>query len=537
MRQEEMEYRDGTRKPSGQGPPGEIETGKAGNTFRVRLINMDAGENTVVMHRDDARLWGLHSQDRIKVARGGRSVTAIIHTTKDPEMLEPGELGALRRVRKAMELSDGDEVKVFLTGRPESVAFIKKKLRGEELSLDEIRAIIRDMVNHNLSDIEATAYVTGIYTRGLTMEETRDLTLAMVETGETIEFDRGPIFDYHSIGGSPGNKVTLLVVPLVAAAGLLIPKTCSRAISSANGTADILESICNVTFTGEQIKEISQRVGGIIAWGGGVNLAPADDLIIKIEYPLALDPYNQLLASVMAKKKAVGANYLLIDIPMGPGTKVETEELARRYANDFIHLGKLLDIKVEAVVTYGGQPVGHAIGPALETREALQILEGSETPNSVLEKSCGLAGIIFEMAGLTDDGFAMARELLSSGKALAKFREIIEAQGGKPNISSADVPIGEYYQPIRAPSDGYVDAIDNKAIVRIAREAGAPNDKGAGVLLNKKTGRKAQKDDVLYTVYSSNERRLQRAVELSNSLKPIHLEGMLLERIGALKRL
>ena len=210
MSQEDMEYRDGTRRETGQGPPGEIETGSAGNTFRVRLVRMDAGENTVVMHREDAKLWGLHSQDRIKVASGGRSVTAIIHTTADPELLEPGELGVLRRVRRAMELSDGDEVKVFLTGRPESVAYIKKKLRGEELSLEEIRAIIRDMVNHRLSDIEATAYVSGIFTRGLTMEETRDLTLAMVETGETIEFDRGPIFDYHSIGGSPGNKVTEL---------------------------------------------------------------------------------------------------------------------------------------------------------------------------------------------------------------------------------------------------------------------------------------------------------------------------------------
>ncbi len=535
MASEEMEYRDGTRKPAGREPGGELETGASGNTFSVRLINMDAGENTVVLHRDDARLWGLHSQDRIKVAKGGKSVTALVHTTV--ELLEPGELGALRRIRKQMELKDGDEVKIFLTGRPESVAYIKKKLRGEELSLEEIRTIIRDMVLHNLSDIEVTAYVSAIYTQGLTMEETRDLTLAMVETGETIEFDRGPVFDYHSIGGSPGNKVTLIVVPLVAAAGLLIPKTCSRAISSANGTADILECICDVTFTGEQIREISQRVGGMIAWGGGVNLAPADDLIIKIEYPLALDPYNQLLASVMAKKQAVGADFLLIDIPMGPGTKVEDEELARRYANDFIHLGKLLDIKVEAVVTYGGQPVGHAIGPALETREALEILEGSNTPNSVLEKSCGLAGIIFEMAELTQDGFGMARELLADGSALRKFQEIVEAQGGKPGITSKDVPIGEHFEPVRAPSDGYVDGIDNKAIVRIAREAGAPNDKGAGILLNKKVGRKAQKGDILYTVYSSNQRRLRRAVELSNSLKPLHLEGMLLERIGGLKRL
>ncbi|MEA3558708.1 MAG: thymidine phosphorylase, partial [Candidatus Thermoplasmatota archaeon] len=336
----------------------------------------------------------------------------------------------------------------------------------------------------------------------------------------------------HSIGGVPGNKVTLLVVPIVAAAGMFIPKTCSRAISSAGGTADILETIANVTLPGWKIKEITETVGGTIAWGGGVNIAPADDIIIRAEYPLAIDPYSQVIASVLAKKKAVGADYLLMDIPTGPHTKVNNMDLARTYARDFMEIGEQIGIHVECAITFGGQPVGRNIGPALECKEALQALEGNPPSSSTVEKATSLAGIILEMGGFTGDGKGKADEILRSGKALNKFWEIIEAQGtDHKEITSDKVPVGKFKEDILAHQGGYVSSIHNKKMVKIARAAGCPHDKMGGIVLHKKNGDQVDKGDVLFTIYSNIDQKMKLAMNTAKKQAPFQIEGMVLERV------
>jgi AMP phosphorylase len=337
------------------------------------------------------------------------------------------------------------------------------------------------------------------------------------------------------VGGVPGNKVTLIVVPIVAAAGLLIPKTSSRAISSAAGTEDIVEVFANVNFDAKKLKKIAEEVGGIMAWGGGLNLAPADDIIIKVEYPLGIDPHAQLLASVMSKKKAVGADHLLIDIPMGLGTKVPTMEMAKQYAHDFIELGDKLGIRVECAVTYGGQPVGRAIGPALEAREAIAILEGSKSPNSVVEKTLTLSGILLEMGGIIR-GAETAREILESGRALQKFREMVKAQGGNPDLKSTDIAIGNFKADVLAKKSGYLGSIMNKQLVQIARAAGSPKDKGAGLMIYKKVGSKVDAGEPLYTIYADNENKLNEAIGLTKKLEPMAVEGMVLARMPGITR-
>jgi len=499
--------------------------------YKVKIIDVESGELLIIMNDKDANEMGINRHDRVRISTNKKFLAAIVQISKT--MLKEGEIGVYKNVAHELGLKDGDMVQVAATEKPKSIEFIKKKMDGHELTKDEIRAIVKDITEHNLSDIEMSAYVSAMYMREMNMRETADLTMAMVESGEIIEFDRKPVFDFHSVGGCPGNKVTLIIVPIVAAAGLMIPKTSSRAISSACGTADIFEGIANVILSGADIKRISEQIGGVIAWGGGVNIAPADDIIIRAEYPLRIDPYAQLIASVMAKKKAVSAEYLLLDIPMGPNTKVPTEELARKYARDFIDLGQKLGIKVECAITYGGQPVGRAVGPALEAREAFVALEGGEAPNSVLEKSCALAGILLEMGGVAQigQGKQMARDILKSGKALAKMRQIVEAQGGNPNISSKDIKVGEYTHEIVSTVEGYVDNINNKDLVRIARALGAPKDWGAGLVLNKKKGRLVAKGEVLFTLYSNNKKKLEDAVLLAHKLQPITLEGMVIEHI------
>jgi AMP phosphorylase len=498
--------------------------------YKVKKIDLCAGEFTVILHDKAAKELGVRNLDRVRVVGQKNSITALVETTV--AIVAEDEVGLLDVGFKTLDIQNGAEVDVIPTTRPISVDYIKKKMNGLELSQEEIRAIVKDIVDRTLSDIELSAYVTSVYINSMNLREITDLTKAMVETGETIEIDKKPIFDFHSIGGVPGNKVTLLVVPILVAAGLTLPKTSSRAISSACGTADIFEVLANVTLTAEEIKSITETVGGIIAWGGGVNIAPADDLIIRAEYPLAIDPYSQVIASVIAKKKAVGAEYFLLDIPIGPETKVPDEELAKRYARDFMDLGEQLGIKVECAITFGGQPIGRTIGPALEAKEAMMALEGKEAAGSLIEKACGLAGIMLEMGGVVNsNGKDLAKKILSDGRALEKMKQIIEAQDGDPNVTSDDIPIGKFKHDILAPTGGYISYIHNKNLVKIARAAGSPKDKGAGIILKNKGGDKVEKGEILYTIVADNERKLQTARSTATQLLPIKIEGMILQKI------
>ncbi|MGA1820698.1 MAG: AMP phosphorylase, partial [Thermoplasmatota archaeon] len=508
----------------------ELDAAGTPTNFKVREIDLETGEFTVIMNRLDATTLGLRSLDRVKISKGEGSLIAVVEITDS--VVKQGDLGMLKRGRATLGAAENDEVRLVPVTRPRSIEIIRKRLDHIELTTEEINILTEEITNHRLTDIELSAFVTSTYMHPLTGKEIQDLTLAMVNNGEVIEMDVEPIFDFHSVGGVPGNKVTLLVVPIVAAAGLYIPKTCSRAISSAGGTADILETVANVTLPGWKIKEITETIGGTIAWGGGVNIAPADDIIIRAEYPLSIDPYSQVIASVLAKKKAVGADCLLMDIPTGPQTKVTSVDLARKYARDFMDIGERIGIHVQCAITFGGQPVGRNIGPALECKEALQILEGDPPSTSALEKATSLAGIILEMSGYGGDGKEKADELLRNGAALKKFREIIEAQGTEiSDITSEDVPVGQYSGEVLSTQRGYVSSIHNKKLVRIARAAGCPHDKLGGIVLEKKNGHQVDRGDVLFTVFSSNEQKLKLALTTAQKLAPFQIEGMVLERI------
>jgi AMP phosphorylase len=448
-------------------------------------------------------------------------------------MVQRGELGTFIEATESLGLRGGEEVEVALAPRPLSTEAIRRKLAGKELDWEEIGNIVRDIVSDNLTTTEMTAFVTGCHMRGMTMNEIVAMTKHMIETGDKLELDVEPILDVHSIGGVPGNKYALITVPIVAAAGLTIPKTSSRAITSAAGTADVMEVLADVTLSLEEIRTIVKKVGGVLAWGGAVKLAPADDAIIRVERMSGVDPRCQLLASVMSKKLAVGADRIVIDIPTGPGAKVEKIEDAKSLAHDFIDLAYKLNVQLETAITYGGQPIGYVIGPALEAREALITLAGGG-PGSLVEKSTSLAGLLLELGGVAPIGMGkqMAREILDSGKAYRKMREIIEAQGGNPNVKPEELPVGEKKEEVKAPTSGYIKQIYNQRINEIARAAGAPKDKGAGVRIFLKEGRKVEKGDPLLEIYAEHEAKLDDALSILKRNFPIKIEGMLLEKIS-----
>lgn len=498
--------------------------------LKVQPIDIKVGKYKVVMNTQDAKELGVNEGDRVRV-RGNSTLTAIVDFTED--LISSGTIGVYHEVQELLSKELTETVVVTPAEKPRSAHIVRKVMDGKKLERDEVNLLVRDIVEENLSDIELAAFITATHIRDLSEDETEWLTKAMIDTGEQIKFSSSPIMDKHSIGGVPGNKITLLIVPIVAANGLLIPKTSSRAITGAGGTADLMEVLAPVAFTAAQIKEMTEKVGGVIVWGGGTNIAPADDKLIRIEYPLSVDPHCQLLASIMAKKGAVGAQKVVIDIPMGSGTKIPDAKAGRKLARDLIGLGERLGMDVDCALTYGASPIGRTVGPALEVREALKVLETMEGPNSLIEKSVIIAGMLLEMGGVTPRGHGreLALETLRSGKALAKMKEIIQIQGGNPNVTHKDIPVGQYTADILAPSNGYIIEFFNKRIVQLARLAGAPNDKGSGVLIHKKRGESVQVGQPVLTVYAEKKEKLDEAVRFAREFIPIVVEGMLIERV------
>jgi len=508
--------------------------------FILKPIDITSGKNEVILNEDDASKMGFKNGDRLKIKQSQVSTVGMIETTKT--IVNKGEIGIYKDLLEKFpfELSAG--VEVTAVGRPDSFYFIKEKMKSEKLSKDKIYSIVADAVAGNLSNLELAAFILAEEFVGLDMEEIGHLTKAMAETGQMIDFEE-TVFDKHSVGGVPGNKVTLLIVPIVASIGLLIPKTSSRAITSPAGTADTFEVLADVKFNIDELKELAKKVRGTIAWGGALNLAPSDDIFIhRVEHGLGIDPLPQMMASIYSKKLATGVDFLVLDIPtltrptLERGSKVGSVDEAKTLARQFVELSDRIGIKTEAAITYGGQPVGHAIGPALEAREALQALEGLRPSASLIEKSCALAGVLIEMSGKATKGQGkqLAEDVLNSGKALNKMKEIIEAQGGDPAVKSQDVAVGNYKAELHSSCDGYIVRVDNSQIVKICNAAGTPRDKGAGILLHAKVGYKVKAGELLLEIYSNSESRLSKAHAIALKNNPIVCEGMLIERISDL---
>ncbi|HJW96655.1 MAG TPA: AMP phosphorylase, partial [archaeon] len=475
--------------------------------LKAKPLYVEAKKAIVILNREDADELDVKALDRVELSHNGKKEIAIVNVTQ--RFIKPGEIGLYGCVEERLCSPLGTSIKVEPAEPPQSLEYIKSRLAGRILKPSEIKQILRDVVDNKLSEIEITSFVISLYHRPMSMEEVAALSMAMVETGRHIKVSSKKLFDKHSIGGAPGDKTSMLLVPTVAAAGLTIAKSSSRAITAPAGSADKMECICPVSLTLEEIKGVVRKTGACLVWGGALDLAPADDIFIEIEHPLGIDPL--LLPSVMSKKKAMGSRYLVIDIPTGKGMKIRTINEARDLGNQFIELGKKLGIKVECVSTYGEQPIGFAVGPGLEAREALQILSGRKVPPDQLDKVCDLTSVLFKFAGMRNC-YEKAKDIIKSGKADRKFRQIIEAQGGDPKIKAEDIPVGDNVVQIKSKVAGHVLWINNTSVIQVAREAGAPKDKGAGMLFHKKCTDHVKKGETLFEIYAEKDYKMERAL-------------------------
>jgi AMP phosphorylase len=453
--------------------------------------------------------------------------------------LEDNEIGLSQIMMNKLGVTEGEEITLQSIGRTLSKSFslVKERIKqpGRFFTKNEIDQIISDITLDHMTPLEESVFLTSMMLQEWSLPEIECLTNAIAHSGEKVNWGDTVVFDKHSLGGVPGNKVTLLIVPIIAAAGLTIPKTSSRAITSPSGTADTFEAIgADIEFSIDEMVDIANSVGGLIAWTGGLGIAPADEKLIRnVQYPLKIDPEPMMMASVLSKKVAMGIKFLVLDIPVGYGTKVPDMEIGKRLAHRFSELGRMLGIRIESGITYGSSPVGNTIGPALEAREALQALMApKEASTSLIGKSTSLAGILLEMSGRAIPGVGqdMANEILLSGQAYTKFQEILEAQNADPNTKPDDIEIGKVTYDYLAPQTGWIVEINNTVIGSAARAAGAPMDKRAGIFFHKKMDA-VKRGEVVFTLYAPNERKLAAAeAELAKGDLPVTIEGMLLAR-------
>ena len=485
----------------------------------MRLIALDSdmtvSEPIVLMNSDDCLKLGVGPTDRVRISAGGTAVSTVVIS----DSVEKGTVRMPSAFMGKCSVVVGDEVDVAFSPQPESIRSIRKKINGGKLEMEEISSIVSDIMAGNLSDKEILAFVSSFNVNNSDLTEVAYLTRAMASTGETVDFGVRPVFDFHSLGGVPGNKITPIVVSIVASEGLTIPKLSSRAVSSACGTSDFVDTFCDVELNTETLKRAVSAVSGVFACGNE-DYAPIGSKIIKAERPMGIDPRPTMMASIMSKKVALGTTHLLMDIPMGDDTKVPDMATAQSFSNDMISLGTILGIHVECAVSRGEEPIGRAIGPILEAKECIEALENRTGDPTVVDKACGFAGIILEMSGIKD-GKTRALEIFRSGKAHEKFLEIVEAQGGSRTLASDDLAPGAFSKDVHAKRTGYVQEIDNASLVAMAKGAGAPADLGAGVYLFHKKGDKVKEGDVLFRIYAESQGKLDRAVASARSRRPM----------------
>lgn len=481
--------------------------------LRVRRLGIDTHQTPVVFMRADCavcRSEGFEVYSQLQLELGESKILATLNIVHD-SILEHGELGLSESAWLNLKPRAGDQVKVSHAPPLDSLGHVRSKIYGNSLNESAIEDIIRDIAAGFYSDIYLSAFIAACGGERLNLDEIVALTRAMLHSGEQLSWSQTPILDKHCVGGLPGNRTTPIVVAIAAACGLTIPKTSSRAITSPAGTADVMETITPVDLDIAQIRRVVELEGACLAWGGSARLSPADDILIRVERTLDIDSDGQLVASILSKKMAAGSTHVLIDIPVGPTAKVRTHAAAEKLSVTLKAVAARLGLTLSCLATDGEQPIGRGMGPALEARDVLTVLQNRpEAPQDLAERAILLSSRLLEMSGkfAMGTGQAVAIETLQKGRAWQKFVAICEAQGGlrEPGVA------GER-RDIVAKNPGFVTALDCRRLSRLAKLAGAPRAATSGLYLRVRQGQKVAKGEVLFTLHAETQGELNYALE------------------------
>lgn len=482
-------------------------------TLTLKYLGINTHKEPIIYMRDDCHVCkseGFYAQTRVRIQLNTRSIIATVNTVES-NLLRHNQASLSTYAWELLSAQEGDEILVTHPKLLESLNYIRSKIYGNELKAEETKRIIEDIISGQLSDINIAMYIAASAGNRLSKKEVLDLTRAMVDSGQKLSWASSFIVDKHCVGGLPGNRTTPIVVSIVAAYGLTIPKTSSRAITSPAGTADTMEVFTTVDLDINAMKKVVEKENGCLVWGGSLDLSPADDLLIRIERTASIDSDGQMVASILSKKIAAGSTHIVIDIPIGTTAKVRSLDHAK-YLKNFLELiAQDFGVQLKIVFSDGSQPVGRGIGPALEATDILAVLSGHQNaPKDLRNHALTLAGQVIEFSStvLPGQGITIATDLLDSGKALAKFQAICNAQGG-----FKDIPKAPFSYTVEAQQSGVIINIDNTHIARVAKLAGAPKSKSAGVELLTPLETVVCKSQPLFNIFAETKGELQYAVD------------------------
>lgn len=482
------------------------------NELVLNYLGIDTHKDLIVYMRSDCLICkseGFNAQTRVMVHLNDHSIIATLNMIES-DILKHNEASLSNYAWNLLEAKNGDIITIMHPKTLESLGYIRSKIYGNELKQSETECVMNDIVSGQLSDINIAMYIAASGGDRLTQQEVLDLTYAMVKTGQQLNWRSPLIVDKHCVGGLSGNRTTPIIVAIVAAYGLLIPKTSSRAITSPAGTADTMEVFTNVTLDIPTMTIVVEKEYGCVTWGGAIGISPADDLLIRIERTINLDSVGQMVASILSKKIAAGSTHVVIDVPVGSTAKIRSLAQAKQLKKLLIFVARQCDMKIKIIFTDGSQPVGRGIGPALEARDILAVLNNAKNaPADLREHALVLAGYLLDFCPKvkTHKGFEIAKTILESGQALKKFEAICQAQGGMKEI-----PIAPFTHTIESKHSGLIRNIDNRHIATIAKLAGAPDAKAAGIELLVKLDSIVEKSQPLFKIHAETQGQLHYAL-------------------------
>lgn len=392
---------------------------------------------------------------------------------------------------------------------------ITRKIAGHKLGSDEMGEALSAIVERRVADAERDAFLVACAS-GLDEEELVTVARWRSRLMPRVNWSAPIIVDKHSLGGTAGSRVTMVVIPIVAAHGLTIPKTSSRAITSASGTADAMEVLARVDLDPVELKRCVGQARACIAWNGRLNHSALDEAMHAIERPLGLDTRRWSVASILSKKHSAGATHVVIDIPYAPHAKVRDIASAQSLAELFESVGTSLGLTVKAFPTDGSAPIGRGIGPALEARDVINVLGNKpDAPSDLRQKSLFFASRIIALDPKLGGDLAAAErralQLLESGAAMRAMQSIINAQGALEPPDASNLR----YAVIKAPRSGAINRVRAPAISAIARAAGAPSDVLAGIDLLRRPGEAVSTGEALYRIQARGTGGLERAEALA----------------------
>lgn len=479
--------------------------------LKLKKIGINTYKEAVIYMRHDCHVCkaeGFEVHARVLVSLNGNHILATLNTIENG-FLEHGEASLSVYAWNMLQAQENDLISLSHPSPLNSLSHVRAKIFNKVLNEQQINEIVSDVSKGYYSDIHIATFLTACAGGRLSHHEITMLTNSMVEAGDRLTWPNQMVVDKHCIGGLPGNRTTPIIVSIVSAFGMLMPKTSSRAITSPAGTADVMEVLAPVDLSLKQMQRVVEIESGCIVWGGSVSLSPADDILIRVERAIDLDSEGQLVASVLSKKIAAGSTDIVIDIPVGSTAKVRNQQDALHLKEIFEYVAKEMGLNLVVLTSDGLEPVGNGIGPSLEAEDVISVLKNdSGAPQDLRERALAISAKILEFSPkcAPGEGYRTANDILNSGKAWAKFQSICETQGGM-----RDIPRAKYSYNVTAKHSGVVSLFDNRNLARVAKLAGAPTDKTAGVLLNVHLGDEVNREELLFTLYADSKGELEYA--------------------------